>query len=149
MCSLNKCPKGEFGAEVPNGPNQPNAQSITPHAFRFFSTTRSQSRSLFAIFASSLRFAIFDRPSADFGPVDLPPCNRHRPFFLLAGRWHAVPRRVLAPYRWPGHSGPNPHTIPMVTLSFASISMPRSRGIIIPQISPLHGRDPGKCTEKY
>ena len=31
------------------------------------------------------------KPSSVFAPVLAPPCNRQRPFFLLAGRWHAVP----------------------------------------------------------
>ena len=31
----------ELGAELPNGPNGPNPQSITPWALRFCSTTRS------------------------------------------------------------------------------------------------------------
>ena len=35
--------------------------------------------------------------------------------------FQTVPRRVLAPHRWPGQSGPNRHSIPILTLSFAII----------------------------
>jgi hypothetical protein len=37
-------------------------------------------------------------PSAVFGPVLSPPCNRHRPFGI-AGHRHGVPRRFFAPQR--------------------------------------------------
>jgi curved DNA-binding protein CbpA len=61
------------------------------------------------------------RPSAVLGPVLAPPWSLQRPLFLLAGRRHAVPRRVFAPHRCPGQSVPNRHSIPMVTLSLISI----------------------------
>ena len=44
--------------------------------------------------------AIRARPAAVFGPVEAPPCIRHRPFFI-AGLLHLHPRRVLAPHRGP------------------------------------------------
>jgi hypothetical protein len=37
-------------------------------------------------------------PSAVFGPVEHPPCSRHRPL-RIAGHPHGVPRRVFAPQR--------------------------------------------------
>jgi len=35
-------------------------------------------------------------PAAVLGPVDMPPCILHRPFFIAAAR-QGVPARVLAP----------------------------------------------------
>ena len=43
---------------------------------------------------------------------------------LFVGRTltHGVPRRVFAPHRCPGQSGPKRHSIPMVTLSFVNMN---------------------------
>ena len=65
--------------------------------------------------------AIFARPCSVRGPELAPPCSRQRPFRLFAGRRHAVPRRVLAPQRCPGQSGPKRVSSPISTLSFAII----------------------------
>ena len=72
--------------------------------------------------------AIFARPSLVRGPELAPPCSRQRPFRLFAGRKQGEPWRVLAPHRCPGQSGPNRHSIPMVTLSFAIIWAPPLMG---------------------
>lgn len=37
-------------------------------------------------------------PSAVFGPVESPPCRRHRPF-AIPGHWQGVPRLVFAAHR--------------------------------------------------
>ena len=63
---------------------------------------------------------IRSRPSWVLAPVLAPPWTLQRPLRLLAGRWQAVPFRVLAPQRWPGQSDPKRHLTPMVTLSFFS-----------------------------
>ena len=62
-------------------------------------------RYLFATFIAllyrpclSLLCRMRSRPSRVRGPVDLPPCNRHRPFFM-AGARQGIPRLVLAPHR--------------------------------------------------
>ena len=46
------------------------------------------------------------RPSLVLGPVLAPPCSLQRPTGSLAGRWHRVPRRVLASHRIPCQFGP-------------------------------------------
>ena len=51
-------------------------------------------------------------PAGVFGPVDLPPCNRHLVFPLRAAFWQGVPRRVLARQRLPGQSRPKRVALP-------------------------------------
>ena len=53
--------------------------------------------------------AAIDRalPSGVFGPRLNPPCSLQRARFLMAGFLQAVPWRVLARQRWPGHWGPS------------------------------------------
>ena len=59
------------------------------------------------------------KPRWVLGPVDWPPCNWQRVLPLRAGLRQAVPRRVLAPQRWPGQVGPNCQGIPFLRLKFA------------------------------
>ena len=46
-----------------------------------------------------LATAMRARPAAVAGPRDQPPCSRHRRRAFMAGPWHGVPARVLAPHR--------------------------------------------------
>lgn len=41
-------------------------------------------------------------PSSVLGPVDRPPCRRHRPLPYRSFRLQGVPALVLAPHVWPG-----------------------------------------------
>ena len=78
------------------------------------------------------------RPSLVFGPVLAPPCSLQRPFFLFAGRWQPVPRRVFAPHRCPGQSGPKRHSIPILTLPFVSMEHTPSIGYYYTMKSDCH-----------
>lgn len=61
-------------------------------------------------FPSVLRFRFGRRPlaaerrlpSSVLGPVDNPPCRRHRPLPYRSFRLQGVPALVLAPHVWPG-----------------------------------------------
>ena len=70
------------------------------------------------------------------------PSSLQRPFFLFAGRWQAVPFRVLAPHRWPGQSAPKRHSIPILTLPFAIINKSPTKGIIIPNYMTIREAHP-------
>ena len=76
------------------------------------------------MFACEIRFLL----SEVFAPVLAPPCSLQRPFFLLAGRWQPVPRRVFASHLCPGQSGPKRHSSPILTLPFVSINYTPSIG---------------------
>lgn len=41
-------------------------------------------------------------PSSVLGPVDSPPCRRHRPLPYRSFRLQGIPALVLAPHVWPG-----------------------------------------------
>ena len=47
------------------------------------------------------------------------------------GFWHAVPRRVRAPHRWPGQSGPKCHGMPFSRLLFFMLKSLPHMGFII------------------
>ena len=51
-------------------------------------------------------------PSGVFGPLLLPPCIRQRSRLFIAGFSQAVPWRVLAKQRWPGHLAPKRVSLP-------------------------------------
>ena len=70
-------------------------------------------------------------PSAVRGPVERPPCKRHRVLPASGGFWHAVPRRVLAPHRWPGQSGPKCHGMPFSRFLFVMLKSLPHMGFII------------------
>jgi len=57
-------------------------------------------------------------PSGVLGPVDAPPCIRHRPFGM-AGLWHGIPFRVFAPHLATLERSPG---------GFSFLSQPRSKG---------------------
>ena len=68
--------------------------------------------------------------------------------FLLAGRWHAVPRRVLAPHRWPGQSAPKRVSTPIRTLPFAIIQTPPLMGYYFTAIFAGLGEESRKVRGK-
>ena len=73
--------------------------------------------------------AILARPSAVRGPVLKPPCSRQRFLPRSGGFWHAVPRRVLAPQRMLGQSGPTLVFKPISTLLFITLKTLPHMGI--------------------
>ena len=68
------------------------------------------------------------RPSSVLGPVGAPPCREQRQLRLYAGLWQGIPLRVLAPYHWPGQSGPKRHGIPFSRLLFVMLKSPPRLG---------------------
>ena len=56
-----------------------------------------------------------------------------RPTGSLAGRWHGVPLRFLAPHRWPGQSGPNRQGAPFSRLPFVMVKFPPHMGFYYTQ----------------
>jgi len=66
---------------------------------------------------------------------------------LLAGRWHSVPFRVLAPHLCPGQSAPKRHSTPILTLPFAIIDKTPTVGIVIPNYKAIRkASDPASYT---
>lgn len=56
-------------------------------------------------------------PSSVFGPVERPPWSLQRPFFLVPGRWHNVPRRVRAMHLMPCQLGPYSHGLELLFIT--------------------------------
>ena len=92
-----------------------------------------------------LGFSLRESRKSVLGPMASgPPLgNLQRPTGSLAGRWHGVPLRVLAPHRCPGQLGPNRHGIPFSRLVFVMLKSPPVMGFYYTplQAAWLDGRD--------
>ena len=95
-------------------------------------------------------------PSAIRGPVERPPCSRHRVLPASGGFWHAVPRRVRAPQLWRGRSGPKHGWETLFRLLFAmsksppdmSLNMPYFGWLCEAQVPWFAEHDPSKTIQR-